>query len=318
MIDLLDTIRRGYERRDEELPALSLYGWAMQHLDHDPEDWDESRIHLSDYRYALDPIEGGCDRQLYHRLRGDRRKDPTLWMRLMWDQGFAMQVRVSWLMASGLPTPWVVDAVEKDLTGYLPNGDTGSCDLVLAGAGQVMGVEFKTQRGRAFQYMDGPKDSHTMQSEAEAYALQTMYPKAEVEHRLVYLDREGQNEPRVFATMMGPEVFLRVEDASAYVHQIANDLSAENAPDDLDPKISVRENKGPDSIYLEQPWVCDYCDFQDVVCPGALPPHLRDLGIVAKGDVDDPRVTHGETPEDRNEIRRAIKAAAAAGNLSTK
>lgn len=327
MIDILHSIERGYRRRDEELPALSLYGWAMQHLDHDPDDWDETRIHLSDYRYYLDPEDGGCERQLWHRLREDQRDDPTLWMRLMWDQGFAMQVRVSWLIDQGLPTRWTVLDIEADLSGYLPNGDVGSCDLVLGGYDRedpnempdIMGVEFKTQRGRAFRYLDEPKPSHTLQSEAEAYALQRMHPKKDVEHRLVYLDREGQNEPLVFPTRMTPESFLRIEAASDYVHSIADDLSREGMPPILEPEINVRENKGPNSIYLEQPWVCDYCDFAGQSCPGALRPELTDLGIVAKGDHEDVdalswKVGQGLEQEVAHEIERAVNA----GNVSYK
>lgn len=325
-LDLISIIERGYERRDHDLPALSLYGWAMSNLDHEPDAWNEQRIHLSDYRYWLDPEEGGCERQLFHRLRQDEKKDPTLWERLMWDQGFALQIRVSWLIANGLPEGWGHHFVEADLTGHLPNGDTGSCDLVLAYASdgetrpeKILGVEFKTQRGRAFRYLDEPKESHRLQSEAEAYALTGMYPDADVSHALIYLDREGQNRPLVFATRTGPDTWAQVEAASTYVHSIAKELDEVDCPPKLDPKISIRENKGPNSIYLEQPWICDYCNFRPSSCPGALPDHLTGLGIVAKGDHEGGDGFEMKTDEDiESEVLEKIKRAVRTGNVSYK
>jgi hypothetical protein len=42
--------------------------------------------------------------------------------------------------------------------------------------------------------------------------------------------------------------------------------------------------------------MCDYCDFQDVSCPGALPQKYRDLGIVGHvdGEVFKPKVKDAE------------------------
>jgi len=212
--NLLDCAERGYDRFDEELPALSLYGWAMQHLDHEPGDWDETSVHVSDYRYQLSPEEGGCERQLWHRIRQDEADEPSLYERIMWDQGFAMQVRFSWLIAQGLPEPWGLEAVEMDISDGLPKEDVGSCDFVLSAPGHVLGIEFKTQRGRAFRYLEEPKESHTLQAEGEAYALQHLFPDQAVSHCLMYLDREGQNTPLVFPTDTSSEAEQRVEDAS--------------------------------------------------------------------------------------------------------
>jgi len=316
--DLIDTIEKGFQRADEELPALSLYGWAMQHLDHEPDTWDEESIHLSDYKYSLDPEEGGCGRQLYHRLRQDASDDPSLWERLMWDQGFAMQIRVSWLIAQGLPEEWDLEAVEMDVSDGLPGDDVGSCDLVLSSDSHILGVEMKTQRGRAFQYLDEPKDSHVMQAEAEAYALGEMYPKKDLSHRLLYLDREGQNEPLVFPTEYSFDSAQRVLVASAYVHEIADSLD-EDAPEPLAPEISVRENKSANSIYLEQPWVCDYCPYYQEACPGALPPYLTEHGIVAKGDHEDLSSLEWKVNGDlQAEIEQGVARAVQAENVSFK
>jgi len=316
--NLLDCAERGYERADEELPALSLYGWAMARLDHEPGEWDETRVHLSDYRYSLSPDEGGCKRQLFHRLRQDNASDPTLWMRMMWDQGFALQIRFSWLLCQGLPEPWDLEAVEMDVSRGLPGDDIGSCDLVLSAPGHLLGIEMKTQRGRAFRYLDEPKPSHVIQSEGEAYALQQMHPEREVSHRLVYLDREGQNTPLVFPTATGPEAEKRVLEASHYANRVLDSLDGE-APDPLSPHIAVRENKGPNSIYLEQPWMCEYCDYYQESCEGALEPELTGHGIVAKGDHTDPDSLDWKVDGDladgvQFEIARAVQA----GNIKSK
>ena len=318
--DLLEAAERGYQRFDEELPALSLYGWAMQHLDHEPGEWDETAVHVSDYRYSLSPEEGGCDRQLFHRFRQDAASDPTLWMRMMWDQGFALQIRFSWLLTQGLPEPWSLEAVEMDVSEGLPGDDVGSCDLVLSAPGHVLGIEMKTQRGRAFRYLDEPKPSHVIQSEGEAQALKSLFPDREVSHRLVYLDREGQNTPLVFPTETGLEAEKRVLEASHYANEIRGRANSDgDAPDPLPPQIEVRENKGPNSIYLKELWPCDYCDYKGESCPGALPESLKGHGIVAKGDHTDPDGLDIKAgPDIADEVEMEIARAVQAENVKTK
>lgn len=318
MINLIEAVEKGYERFDEELPTLSLYGWAMSRLDHEPGDWDESKVHLSDYRYSLAPDEGGCERQLVHRFRGDERNPPTLWERMMWDQGFALQVRFSWLISKGLPDFWTIYGVEVDLSEGLPGDHVGSCDLVLIGEGgqSVLGIEVKTQRGRAFQYMDGPRESHVLQATTELYALNRIFPDATVEQRIVYLDREGQNAPRVFPVAPDEE---RVEEAARFADGVRERAGDDGEPPEpLAPKIEVRENKGPDSTYLKEPWMCAYCSYKGRSCPGALPDHLTGLGIVAKGDHDDDDLELRVDDDITDEVAGAIREAVSAGNVSFK
>lgn len=308
MINLFDCIERGYERSDEELPTLSLYGWAMANLDHEPDEWDESAIHVSDYKYSLDPSEGGCDRQLWHRLRGDEREEPKLYERVMWDQGFAMQIRYTWLMTHGLPEGWKMREVEMDISEGLPADDVGSCDLVLESEDTIVGVEIKTQRGNAFKYGDFPRPSHEIQAQGELYALKNLFPEREVVQRILYCDREGQNAPELYPVGHEPE---RIEAASRYVSSI---LVAEDEPDPLDPLIEVRENKGPNSIYLKELWPCSYCSYKGVSCPGALPDELTELGIVAKGDHNG----DFDLKADEDIVGDYIRAAAKADNVKTK
>jgi len=312
-INLIDCAKRGFTRADEELPALSLYGWALANLDHEPGTWDEEAIHVSDYRYSLCADEGGCDRQLWHRIRQDESEDPSLWERVMWQQGWAMQLRYTWLIVHGLPDPWALREIEMNVSEGLPSNDIGSCDLVLESDERVLGVEIKTQRGNAFRYADFPKDSHKIQAQGEQYALRNLFPDKEVSQLLLYCDREGQNPPEVYPVKHDPE---RVELASAHVNEVGHNTNP-NAPNVLDPIIEVRENKSKNSIYLSQPWVCDYCEFRGPSCPGALPDHLTELGIVAKGD------HHGDfdlkTGEEvMDEVEEKIRNAADSDNIKTK
>lgn len=326
-LDLLACARRGFEKADNDLPALSLYGWAMHYLDPSPDEWDESSIHLSDYSNVLDPDDGACKRQLYHRLRGHDANEPTLWERVMWDQGFAMQVRFSWLIAHGLPEGWEIKAIELDISEGLPiKGHVGSSDLVLTyqppgetKTTRALGIEFKTQRGRAFQYLDGPKPGHLMQARAEGYALDHLYPDYDVEMRVMYLDREGQNQPLVYPIPLDEEARTAVEEAAHEVDQLHPKHGDVPRPRVLSPRIKVRENKGPNSIYLEQPWMCSYCRYQGASCPGALPEGLTDLGIVAKGDHTAPDALDWRLDDSNLEVsaRSAVEAAVERGNVHT-
>jgi hypothetical protein len=58
--------------------------------------------------------------------------------------------------------------------------------------------------------------------------------------------------------------------------------ASDMAPPILNPKVTVKENKGDDSVSLSMPWQCNYCAYLDVACPGALVPVHRDRGIAAK------------------------------------
>jgi hypothetical protein len=38
----------------------------------------------------------------------------------------------------------------------------------------------------------------------------------------------------------------------------------------MKPQVRVKELKGPNSVYLEEPWQCSYCPFRDISCKGAI------------------------------------------------
>lgn len=313
-INLLDCIARGFVPASEDLPRKPFYGWALSQLPDDTGEWDESAVHVSDYKYALYHEDGGCDRQLWHRMRGHDRREKNLYERIMHQQGHAMQTRFSWLIHRGLPDGWRVHVIEADISDGLPRDDIGSCDLVLAGPGVLMGVEMKTQRGGAFRYLDklGAKDSHKMQAAGELYALRNLYPDREVLQRILYIDREGQNAARVYPVQWSEQTEQYVEFASSYVNRIKE--LQDGVPPVLEPNVRVRVNKGRNSIYLEEPWNCSYCDFNGPACPGAMPARLTERGIVAKGDPEGDYDVIVE--KDADAIRGHIDRAAEAKNIT--
>jgi len=124
---------------------------------------------------------------------------------------------------------------------------------------EVMIVDFKTMRGGAFSYLDGPKESHKLQVRTYMYATGADYGA------VLYIDREGQNFARQF--------FIK-EDNSMVESAIkkAKDIAyQENIPPKMKPKIKINNNKGDDSIVVKERWQCQYCDFKNVSCEGAIP-----------------------------------------------
>lgn len=291
MLDLVDISRKGIEE-GKDRPELSLYGWAMSNLDSDGREWDDSAIHVSDYSVILEPDDRKCERQLWHRIQGDERADDSLWKEVMFDQGDAMQVRFSYYIHFGLPDDWEVFGIEVDCTGYLPTAtDTGSADLVLwkPDEEQFLVVEIKTQRGRSFNYLKSdnqPKESHRLQAEGYLYGLtrrfEDQFEDPTVNGCVFYLDREGQNEPLMFPVDRQDE---RIDRASVKANGIAGQTEA---PEIMQIGAKVSRNKGPDSVYLDVPWQCQYCEYRGVSCEGAIEESLEygnKLGELEDGNV---------------------------------
>ncbi len=276
-INLINCIQKGLESKKNASP-VSYHGWAMNWLNQEGE-WEDDRIHVSDYSTQLDGHDRRCPRQLWLRYHGADRREPKLGEQIMWDQGREMQYRYTWTLEAGLPEDWFITGIEHDLSDYLPNEDTGHADLILESPEQFIVVEVKTQRGRAFQYLNEAKKSHVLQLSGYVYALRK-YVDRNVLGVVLYLDREGQNRPVQFAPeLVEPSKIEHISDQT-------NEIVSGKKPPILQPQLDINENKGPDSIYLKSPWQCDYCDYEGVSCPGALEQEFKDLGIVAKRDND--------------------------------
>lgn len=281
MLDLRAVIERGLEKK-EDRPALSMHGWAMSYLNAEGRDWNESSVHVSDYAVALPEDDRKCQRQLKLRTEGAEAEEQPVWEHVMFSQGNAMETRCAWWLSLGLPDCWSLYDIQHDLREGLPEGHAGVCDIILQhDDGRLLVVEVKTSRGRAFQYREEAKPSHDLQASTYREALSNMHPKAEVDATIIYLDREGQNPPDQYeATMSASEVYEAA--------QLAEDIvNGERAPEMQTASVEVRRNKGDDSYYVDNPWQCDYCEYRDVSCPGALPDALTGQGIVCKTNDDE-------------------------------
>ena len=248
-------------------------------------EWDDSSLHVSD---LSTPTEG-CPRQLWLRLRGAQKKKPTPGQLLMFRHGNRIHRELIEDLRVGLGSEWEIIAVEKPVEF---EGIIGRCDCLLQNVAtkEIIVVDFKSVRGRKFSHLDAQgksMDSHDIQVQGYSYGFTVSAVCEPVCGIVLYTDREGQNGFRQYDDV--PNDFQAVKDAIAEIKTIAGLLEA---PPLLEPMIEVKENKGPDSVKLKQPWNCDYCDYQDVSCHGALPNKLRDLGIV--GYIDGA----GFTPKD--------------------
>jgi len=238
-------------------------------------DRDNSVLHVTDLATIL-PGEG-CPRQLWLRLHGREERQLTPGQRLMFWHGNRIHEDLAELLHNGLPSEWAITAIEKYVEA---DGVIGRLDCLLYNpiSGSYIVVDFKTSRGRAFGYLDNVKPAHKLQVQAYMYALSLTGIEPEV-GIVFYVDREGQNAMKQFTVQRND---CGVKDAIAETRDIAEGPE----PDILEPKLDIRENKGPDSVKLKQPWQCDYCNFLDVSCNGALPSKMRELGIVGKLDGD--------------------------------
>ncbi len=247
MPDLPKALQKGLERKDDT--------------------WDNTVLHVSDLSVALGP-EGTCPRSLWLRLKGAKKLPPTAGKLLMFDHGHRIHERVVEILEKGLPEKWQITGVEEPVR---IEGITGTLDFMVwdQETDTLVIVDFKTQRGRAFGYLNGPKPSHVLQ-------VQSYMAAEDVDHGLLfYLDREGQNASVQF------EVERDDQKVGWAIEEAKRIQAAKEAPPLLSAYLDITENKGPDSVKLKEPWQCSYCDYRHVSCEGALPKDMCDnSGII--------------------------------------
>jgi CRISPR/Cas system-associated exonuclease Cas4 (RecB family) len=228
--------------------------------------WDASRLHVSDLGKTL-PGEG-CPRQLWLRVRGAAEREKTMGTLLRFDHGHRIHERLTEVIRRGLSGGWEVVSVEQPVV--LEHGGTvvtGSADLLLGHpSGRRVVVDYKTKRGRAFRYLTEAKPANVLQVQGYMKAL------GAEEGRLLYVDREGENEAVMFHVERDDQA---VEEAISRAAQI---ISAPEPPPLLQAVIRLESRKGPDAVYLETPWQCDYCELRGASCPGVEPPALGLVG----------------------------------------
>ena len=232
-------------------------------------EWDEKKLHVSDLAVSLEnPEDRKCPRQLWLRIHGAKKQELSAGKMLMFDNGQRLHDRVVELLRKGLPEGWNVEGAEESVSQQLPEGLTGRYDCLLSGPkNTLLVVDFKTLRGRAFSYLDKPKPSHELQVRTYAYALNASAGM------ILYIDREGQNYAKQF-------IIPRNDEQVKKAIEIAKSIVEGNIPPKLKPSLDIRENKGPNSVKLKEPWQCSYCEYRDVSCNGAVPREFRTSKII--------------------------------------
>ena len=242
-------------------------------LSQEKDTWGEDRIHVSDLAVTLDGNDKKCPREFWMRLRGYKKKPLTPGKKLMFDHGNRIHERIADVITSGLEEQWEIIGIESPVI-FREFNITGTTDFVIRNiyTEEIFIVDFKTVRGRAFYHLDDAKESHKLQVQSYAYG------KDADGGLVLYIDREGQNAQMQFPVERNDEKVKRAIEETLQIAQ------QEKIPPKLDYTIQINENKGPDSIKVCEPWQCQYCDYKDVSCDGALPVKFRTNSIVGKVD----------------------------------
>ena len=234
---------------------------------------DNSVLHVTDLAVT---IGEGCPRQLWLKLKGADKRQTSAGILLMYWHGKRIHVDLVDLLRAGLTAEWEVIGVEVPMEF---DDVHGTADMVLSNTlrHEIIVADFKTMRGRGFYFLnDEAKPAHKLQVQTYCYGLDRTRPY-DVDGGLVfYVDREGQNAFQQFPVERDDNVVNEAIIAAKIIRDSAQ------APDILDP--IVREGKATKTkgtpITIKMPWMCDYCDYINVSCPGALPNEVREMGVV--------------------------------------
>lgn len=259
MIDLTHALEAGIERK---------------------EGWGEQKLHVSDLGISphISDEDCKCSRQFWYRYHGYEREELHAGTRLMFDQGHALEQRAVEALTRGLNSDFRIIATQMDVTPGLPEGFTGTLDILLHGPEGYMVVDVKTRRGGAFRYSNGIRPTNKFQIGGYLYALNNMFDEPVKNGAVLEVDREGQNFARDYHFRYNYDFAAKIQDSFQYVMDLATD---DKPPTPLHPCYKVNENKNANSLVVKLPWQCRYCDYRGLSCESAVPPEFDDkLGKV--------------------------------------
>jgi len=269
VINLVECIRKGMGR---ERNVLDYHQWCMDNIPDIQRDFDDSVIHASDAPVGLTNENQKCDRAFWYRLNDYERQDPTLGEKIMYDHGLRIQVRFSYLIRLGLPKSYSIAEIMMQID------NSAESDLVLEDPdGEYIVVEVKTLRGRAFKFLEEPRERHVLQCQSYMQKLDTQ------QGCVLYLDREGQNTPVQFTIDRNDDKVNSCIDHAKHV------AKQEDMPDKLSfADVKIKENKTVDNaVYVDMPWQCEYCKYRHIQCEGVVPREIQELsGIIGRIDED--------------------------------
>ena len=234
---------------------------------------DNSVLHVTDLAVT---IGEGCPRQLWLKLKGADKKQLSAGMLLMFWHGKRIHVDLVDLLRAGLPAEWEIVGVEVPMEF---DEIHGTADVVLKNTltHEPIVADFKTMRGRGFYFLkDEPKPAHKLQVQAYGYGLDVTRQYDTDGGWVLYVDREGQNAMQQFPVARDDNAVNEAIVAAKLIRDMPK------APDILNPVVKQgkpTKTKGI-PITVAMPWMCDYCDYINVSCPGALPYSFRDMGVV--------------------------------------
>ena len=254
--------------------------------------WPEGKMHASDTGIYLTGSDGRCERQFWLRYNGYERQPDAPGKLLRYEQGNNLEEKVINFIRIGLPGHVRLVAEQMDISHGLPFNFTGRLDMLFANnRGEYAVVDIKTWRGNAFNYNDKAKPANKLQVATYIYALNNIFNKKVTKGAVFPVDREGDNFAEEFWFQYTPEWKSKVKKSLQYVKSVA---VSTKPPKRNSPKITINNNKGDDSIKVELPWQCDWCDYRDVSCKGAIPSDYEEkIGKVC-GHIND----KGFTPLD--------------------
>lgn len=221
-------------------------------------DWKrEGRLYMSDLGNE------GCELGLWRKLKDFPQKPKTPGEMLMFKQGENLEEQVADDLAQVLADNSDWNLVDRQTSVSITvDGEeiTGKLDILMRHVynGQLLVLEVKSKRGRAFSFLDEAKRPNVCQT--RGYMEGTGAEKG----ILVYVDREGQNFMRPFAVEPDREDLF----AEARKLQALRDGPA---PSTTPPTFKRNKNKGADSFALTIPWQVDWCGDAECPCKKAMP-----------------------------------------------
>ena len=234
---------------------------------------DNSVLHVTDLAVT---IGEGCPRQLWLKLKGADKKQLSAGILLMFWHAKRIHVDLVDLLRAGLPAEWEIVGVEVPMEF---DEIHGTADVVLKNTltHEIIVADFKTMRGRGFYFLkDEAKPAHRLQAQSYCYGLEVSKQYTADGGLVLYVDREGQNAFQQFPVARDDNAVKEAIIEAKLIRDMPK------APDILNPVVKQgkpTKTKGI-PITVVMPWMCEYCDYINVSCPGALPYSFRDMGVV--------------------------------------
>ena len=243
--------------------------------------WQTERLHVSDLGATqyISIEDRKCPRQVYLRLNNAEKAETGPGKQLMFEQGNHLEAKaVEWLNRGLRRTDSKYYMFGQQInvsSGILPL--RGTLDILITDGKDYCITDFKTRRSNHFKYQDKVRPADMFQVAGYIYAWNSLFKQHINKGKVIEIDREGQNFVREFDFIYDDILKKKIEIA---MHELIN-ISRGYKPPKMPPKIKINSNKGPDSVCVDNPWQCNYCDYKDHSCAGAVPKKYDDhLGRV--------------------------------------